>query len=258
LRLALSTGSGPLEPAFAFAAEHGITELELACQEPENRPHTFDAERIAQVKGLIAEYGAECVLHSDSAVNCAETTPGVREAVVGHLVGYARLAADLGCRTLVVHGGLEFGTTEGPLAALAETMREAVAAAGDLGVVLAIENMNVLPPEAEIRYLGCTAAEIAAILDAVPGLTACVDLGHAHLLPEGVEGFVAAVAGRIGHVQLTDNDGVHDDHLALGAGTLDVGSALAAVAAAGYGGPVAIELADRSAQLASLAHLGFR
>lgn len=49
-------------------------------------------------------------------------------------------------------------------------------------------------------------------------LTACLNLGHAHLLPDGVTRFLDHVGGRTGHVQITDNDGVSDDHLALGEG----------------------------------------
>ncbi len=48
--IALSTGRGPLEPGFEFAAAAGVFALELACQEPENKPRTFDDTRIATVR----------------------------------------------------------------------------------------------------------------------------------------------------------------------------------------------------------------
>src|SRR5699024_8473276 len=95
------------------------------------------------------------------------------------------------------------------------------------------------------------------ILDAVdsPYLTCCLDLGHAHLLTEGAETFTERFAGRIGHVQLTDNDGVHDQHLALGEGTLDIMTALRQLQRFGYTDGIAIELSDRDKQLRSLKYL---
>jgi len=258
LPIAISSGSGPVEDAFPLATELRVRHLELACQIPANRPHLWDDQRIERVRALSETHDVRCVLHSDSSVNSAETTPVVREAVLAHLLAYVDLAARLGSPVLVVHAGYHFDvdTTE-PLHMLARTLREVALRAEDRGVVLALENMNVLPAEAEIRYLGCTAEEVAAILDDTdsPALGSCLDIGHAHLLPGGIEEFTTRLAGRIVHVQLTDNDGVHDQHLTLGEGTLDIDAAMAELIAIGYDGPVAVELAGERERRASVHHL---
>lgn len=257
-QIGLSTGKVPLEEAFAFAAENGVGWLELACQEPVNFPRTFDDERIDRVRQLIDEYTMRCVVHSASFVNTAETMPGVREAAEEHLKEYIRLTHDLGCDTLIVHAGYHFSLgLDEPMAALVQTLRGCVAVAEELDVQMVLENMNVLPAEAEVLYLGCTTDEVAGILDAVdsPHLTCCLDLGHAHLLPEGARTFSERFAGRIGHVQLTDNDGVHDQHLAIGDGTLDVAESFRQLLRFGYKGGIAIELSDREQQLRSLSYL---
>lgn len=256
--IALSTGHGPLEPGFEFAAAAGVSALELACQEPENRPGCFDDTRIATVRGLVEHFGMTCVVHSASAVNCAETDPTVRPAVVAHLLEYVDLTDRLGLDTLIVHAGYHFGLgLDEPLDALARTLGEVAARAHDRGITMVLENMNVLPAEAEIRYLGCTAAEVLAILDSVdsPALEACLDVGHAHLLPGGVSEFVEVLAPRIAYVQLTDNDGVVDDHLALGQGTLDVAAAFDVLGRAGYDGLIGIELHDPTDRMVSLRYL---
>lgn len=257
-QIGLSTGKVPVEEAFPFAAEHDVRWLELACQEPINFPRTFDAARIERVRGLIEQYQMRCVVHSASFVNTAEIMPGVREASEEHLKEYVRLTRDLGCDTLIVHAGYHFSLgLEEPMAALRQTLSGCAALAEEAGVQMVLENMNVLPPEAEVLYLGCTTDEVAEVLDAVdsPHLTCCLDLGHAHLLPEGARAFTERFAGRIGHVQLTDNDGVHDQHLALGEGTLDLAESFDQLLRFGYTGGIAIELSDREAQLRSLAHL---
>ncbi|MBT0773975.1 sugar phosphate isomerase/epimerase [Kineosporia sp. J2-2] len=258
LRIALATGPQPLEDAFGRVREHGLRELEFSCQHPANRPAAFDGARAARVRAMLGEQGFGAVLHTDSAVNVAEITPGVREAVVAHLTGYVDLAVALGCPVVIVHAGYWFGDDRtARVEQAARTLGAAASYAAGLGVTLALENMNELPAEAEIRYLGCTAEEVLTILDlaASPALTACADLGHANLLPGGASAFVGQLAGRIGHVQLTDNDGVIDDHLALGTGTLDTAAALNALAATGYEGQVAIELDSPQAQALSVAHL---
>lgn len=257
-QIGLSTGKGPLEEAFSFAAEQGVQWLELACQEPANFPHTFNGARIDRVRGLIADYRMRCVVHSASFVNMAEIMPGVREAVEQHLKEYIQLTSRLGCDVLIVHAGYHFGLgLEEPLRCLFDTLRRGVELAEEVDVRLVLENMNVLPPEAEVRYLGCTTAEVAEILEAVRSayLSVCLDLGHAHLLPEGALSFAEAFRDRIGHVQLTDNDGVVDRHLALGEGTLDVAGALASLLRFGYEGCIAIELSNRDQQLRSLRYL---
>lgn len=258
LPIALSTGALPLEDAFPGASERDISWLEFACQEVVNQPETFDRRRVNGVRSLMDSTGIQGVVHTASSVNAAEIVPGVRAAVEEYLHRYIRLTHELGCSTVIVHAGFYFDLDLGErLDGLRRTLEGCARVAEPLGVTLALENMNVLPVEAEIRYLGCTADEVSAILDAVdsPTLTSCVDLGHAHLLPGGIEPFIDRFSGRIGHAQLTDNHGITDDHLALGEGTLDVAVAIERLVAGGYAGPVAIELSDVGAQDRSLAHL---
>ncbi|GLY31614.1 sugar phosphate isomerase/epimerase family protein [Kineosporia sp. NBRC 101731] len=258
LQIALATGPSPLEETFPRVAEEGLSGLEFSCQHAANRPERFDAERLTLVADLLDQHDFSAVLHTDSAVNVAEITPGVREAVAEHLTGYVDLAEGLGCPVVIVHGGYWFGDDrEARVEQAARTLGRAARYAAERGITLALENMNELPTTAEIRYLGCTADEVLTILDLAdsPALTACADLGHANLLPGGAPAFVEQLKGRIGHVQLTDNDGVIDHHLALGEGTLDVAAALDALAATGYDAQVAIELDSPDAQTRSLTHL---
>ncbi|MBZ4486734.1 sugar phosphate isomerase/epimerase [Microbacterium sp. cx-55] len=243
-RVSSSTGSDTLETGILRAAPSAGS-VELACQHPANRPDLITRARARALRELLESHNVSPIVHTDSSVNTAELYPGIRDAVRRHMDGYLDLCTQVGSRTLIVHGGLTF--SDDPSAAVDASVAmlgEWASDAASVGITLVLENMNALPAEAEIRYLGCTGAEVRHLIDTVdsPALRACVDLGHAHLLDEGVAGFVASVAGHIGHVQITDNDGVLDHHLALGTGTLDIDAALVELHAAGYRGALAVEL----------------
>lgn len=253
-RIAFSSGRDPVEAAVSFAADHDVRWLEVACQEPVNQPHAFDRDRRRRLRSHLAAHDVRPVVHTASSVNAAELVPGLRVAATTYLAESVRLAVDLGSPSVVVHAGFHFSEhVESRLEALTEVLIETAALAAAEGVILALENMNVLAPDSEIAYLGCTADEVVRILDEVdsPALTCCFDVGHAHLLPGGPVAFLERVGARIGHVQVTDNDGVVDHHLRLGTGSLDIAATLYALDAIGYDGPVAIELPDRDDQVAS-------
>lgn len=64
------------------------------------------------------------------------------------------------------------------------------------------------------------------------------NIGHANLVPEGVEGFLDALGiERLGQVRLCDNDGEYEAHLPPGEGTVDFHGLFSALTAAGWQGP---------------------
>ena len=243
-----------IERSLQVATELGIDVVELACQHRNQWPARLADSARRLVRSEARARRLELVVHSDSAVNVAEPHREIRAAVKDHLEQYLRLSADVGATRLVVHGGLHFDSSDRStvLDAAVDTLTAVAEKAQNRGVTLVLENMNVL--HSEIDFFGTTAADIIDILDAVgsPSLRACADLGHAHLLPGGIPAFVAALGLRIDYVQLTDNDGHIDRHLPLGAGTVDLGAAAAALAAVAYTGPVVAELDDEADRRVSI------
>lgn len=111
-----------------------------------------------------------------------------------------------------------------------------VKAADDCGVVVTVENVDE-PPEV-----------LRTVLDAVPGLRYCLDVGHAHLdkRTDGVRTYLAALDDRLGLVHVHDNHGGHgeagDEHLPFGQGTIDLERDVRALVARGYDGHVTLEI----------------
>jgi fructoselysine 3-epimerase len=75
-----------------------------------------------------------------------------------------------------------------------------------------------------------------------PRLGILLDTGHLHVNGEDLVDGVGKLGPLLGHVDLDDNDGSGDAHLAPGAGTTDFTGFPAALRQAGYNGYVAAEL----------------
>ncbi len=75
-----------------------------------------------------------------------------------------------------------------------------------------------------------------------PLLGILLDTGHLHVNGEDLAAGVAKLGPLLGHVDLDDNDGSTDAHLAPGAGTIDFAPFAAALEQSGYTGYVAAEL----------------
>lgn len=244
-----NTGPGLAEDYFAETHELGLNWLELGGNRPANFPPAWTQERIDNVKRRSEQFGIAYCLHSASFVNTAEIMPGVREASVQHLLDYIRLAAKMEARHLVVHFGYHFSLfPEQVYESLLSTYRVAVEEAERLKVPLMVENMNLLHPDAEILYLGTTVEELKVVFDSIdsPYLGLALDIGHANLIPGGVEPFINAFGPRIGGTHLSDNDGKIDRHWTIGSGTLPWAEMLGKLRAAGYGGSYTIELSTRN------------
>lgn len=157
-------------------------------------------------------------------------------ADLARFVGFMDAMAPLGTKTFNVHL-LEART--GPAVSLeAKTswLADLAEAAQDRGVVLTVENLDE-PPEILRR-----------VLDAVPGLECCLDLGHAHLdgRADGGRQYLAALRSRLGLVHAHDNHGGHgkagDEHLAFGKGTIDLERDVRAIKESGYDGHATLEI----------------
>jgi sugar phosphate isomerase/epimerase len=108
-------------------------------------------------------------------------------------------------------------------------------AAKDRGVVVTVENLDETPQE------------LRQVLDAVPDLAYCLDVGHAHLdkREDGGRTYLEALGDRLGLVHLHDNHGGHgkegDEHLSFGKGTIDLERDVRAIKAR-YDGRATLEI----------------
>jgi len=237
-RIGYDAGSTRLEDALATAGRHGFLYLDFNADTGANRLDAWDAARVRAVRQTCEQHGIHLGLHTSSAVNVAEFSPHVSQGVDDYLKANVDLAVRLGCDWVVVHGGYHFSSAvKERIAASLERLKRLTAHAEAAGAYLVLENLNREPDRAEIHYLAHNVEECRIYFDAIqsPRFGWAFTINHAHLVPEGINGFIDAFgAARIGEVRLADNTGEYEIHLLPGEGTIDFKSMFTRLESSGY------------------------
>jgi sugar phosphate isomerase/epimerase len=187
-RIGFDAGSMRLEEALAWAVTHGFHYVDFNADRPPNRLDTWDAARLRAVREQCAQHNIHLGLHTLSAVNVAEFSPFVSEAVDVYLRANIDFAQRLGCAWMIVHAGYHFSSNiAARREAALEHLQRAVAHAEPAGVRLLLENLNFEPDDAEVHYLGHTVEECRYYFDAIASAHFgwAFTVNHAHLVPEG-------------------------------------------------------------------------
>jgi sugar phosphate isomerase/epimerase len=229
-----------LEEGIAWAAQHGVRHIDIQLDTAANAVTAFDDRRAAAIRSACERHGIHLGLHTLSAVNVAEYSPYVGEAVDAYLKSYVDICPKLGAEWIVVHAGYHF-TSDKPLRMQAgrERLQRIADYAEKKKARILLENLNKEPADAEVHYLAHTVEEWRYYWDIEsPALQLSFTANHAHLVPEGIAGFVDALDfRRVGEVRLADcwRNG-HEEHLKPGAGDLDFGDMFRRVEGRGFTG----------------------
>jgi sugar phosphate isomerase/epimerase len=230
-----------LEDAIVWAARHEVRHIDIQLDTGANALTGFDERRCAAIRAACADRGIHLGLHTLSAVNVAEYSPYVGEAVDDYLKAYVDVASRLGAEWIVVHAGYHFTTDiEARMQAGLARLQRIVAYAESRRALILLENLNKEPADAEMHYLAHTIAEWRYYFERIdsPSFRLSFTANHAHLVPEGIAGFVDALdMRRVAEVRLADcfRNG-HEVHLAPGAGDLDFADMFRRIEGKGFTG----------------------
>ena len=230
-----------LEEGIEWAAQHAVRFIDIQLDTAANAVTAFDDRRAERVRQLAATHGITLGLHTLSAVNIAEYSPYVSEAVDAYLKSYIDIYAKLGAQWIVVHAGYHFtDDIDMRMQAGCARLQRMVDYAEQKGAVLYLENLNNEPADAEVHYLAHTVAEWMYYFDRIrsPNFRMSFTANHAHLVPDGVDGFIDAIDfSRVGEVRLADCRRLgKEEHLQPGAGDLDFGNMFKRIEAKGFKG----------------------
>jgi len=158
------------------------------------------------------------------------------QASLARFVGFMDALAPLGIRIFNAHFLEARSAPRVSPEAKTSWFADLVKAASDRRVEVTVENVDE-PPDV-----------LRKVLDAVPGLRYCLDVGHAHLdrRTDGGREYLAALGDRLGLAHIHDNHGGHgepgDEHLPFGQGTIDLPRDVLALKARGYDGHATLEI----------------
>lgn len=230
-----------LEAGIELAAQHGVRYIDVQLDTGDNAFDRFDAARCAGIRKACETHGIHLGLHTASAVNVAEYAPLVSEAVDRYLGAYLDIYRELGAQWIVLHAGYHFSSDQPQrMQAGLDRIKRLVERAERTGAMLYLENLNKEPADAEVHYLAHTVEEWRWYFERIhsPSFRLSFTANHAHLVPEGVDGFIDALDfTRVGEVRLADcwRNG-HEQHLLPGRGDLDFGSMFRRIEASGFRG----------------------
>ena len=197
-----------IEDGIEVAIRHGVRFLDLKIDVAPNAIETLTDERVTAIRAACEQHDIHVGIHTMSAVNVAEVAPHVRDGVDRYLRGHLDACKRLGGEWMVVHAGYHF-TSDVKLRMEAglERLKRLSGYAEEIGVTILLENMNWEPDDAEVHYLAHNLEETQYYFDRLhsPRLRWAFTANHAHLVPEGIDGFLDAMdISRCDEVRLAD------------------------------------------------------
>ncbi len=229
----------PLADEFAFAAENGFDFLELTVEPPHARLESISSreiKRLSRLHRLPVPIG-----HGIWYLPYAHPVEVIRRACRAYWDEYLTLCFELGITAANIHTNFSY-----PRALYAEVLENhfeflagLVEAGREKGVKIMLEPVGDPGRKAEMTD---------ELLKGVDGLYLHLDLGHLHMAEDdGGIGFIRRHRDKILHVHVSDNNGLEDQHLPIGCGTVDFPTLLGELKQAGYEGAFTLEIfaADR-------------
>ncbi|MFN3326318.1 MAG: sugar phosphate isomerase/epimerase family protein [Bryobacteraceae bacterium] len=218
-----------------WMARLGLDFIDLTLEPPGAPSWSVDARAIRRV---LESYNMQAVGHTAYYLPIASAIRELRLSAVEELRRCMRVFRDVGARWMNVHPDrhVPFHDREFCIRMNQESLRTLLVESEKTGVGLMIEN---LPGEFN------SASQLGELLDPLPELALHLDIGHCNLMVSHntTEEILARYGSRLRHVHLHDNRGGHADlHLPLGAGNIDVRSALRALQRTGYDSTITLEV----------------
>lgn len=188
-----------------LAKQHGFEMIEILGESP-----FYEKD-----KGEFKDCGIDMKIHAATVdINIASLNTGIRAESVRQMIECGHYAEKINANTITVHPGI-IGRNEPHLRKWA--LEIAVESIGEIidntNVEVSVENMPV-----HGKFLGNMVEEIEIIQEET-GCSLTIDTGHGNTCGNLEE---MLSLKNISYCHLNDNDGVKDQHIAIGDGTLDL------------------------------------
>ena len=239
----------PFDQFLSMCNDLGMSYVEIQTEHPYT-PSEMNRKRVDEVMELVDTYSLDIILHGPLFdTNLSSLKENIRRASVVFTQECVKLASRLNANLLVVHAGSFPGDLPNSLMnkardQLHSSLSELTKVAMNSGVTIGVENKQ----KSEDRELVLYPDEHLEVVEAFrdQGVRAVLDIGHAHTANGELANYTHLLNDLIIELHLHDNNGISDDHLPLGAGSIDFESFFEAVRSIGFAGPAILELKSRS------------
>lgn len=223
-------------------AELKFDYFELTMDPPQAHYRMIRQEKKNIIKTL-ARHKMKIMCHLPSFVFTADLTPSIREASLNEVLNSLDVAAELGCLKVVLHPsyilGLSVFVMEKARDYAIESLGTIMERADKLGILLCLENLF---PKTHFLV---EPDEFVEIFENFPKLKLTLDTGHAHIGDKDGRralDFIKRFPDRISHIHVSDNLGEEDNHLPVGAGTVNFPEIVKAIKEIGYDDTITLEV----------------
>jgi sugar phosphate isomerase/epimerase len=230
-----------LQELEAFS-ELGFDYVELTMDPPQAH-YKVIRDQTTELLNTLDRLDLGLVCHLPTFISTADLTDSIREASLNEVLESLEVAAILQPLKVVLHPsyitGLSLVVPGQAKQYAMRSLETIVRRAHQLGLCICIENMfpqshSLVKPE-----------DFVEILERFPSLNLTLDTGHAHIGETGEKRsleFIKRFPKRIGHLHVNDNFGKEDNHLPVGAGTVDFSKIVTALREIGYNDTVTLEV----------------
>lgn len=232
----------PVTDELIDIAALGFDYLELTMDPPQAH-YSIIRQQMNSIRSALDASSLNIICHLPTFVSTADLTDSIREASLQEMFHSLEVAAELGSQKVVLHpghiGGLGVYVKEAALARANDSLASIIGRAQALGLCVCLENMF---PRCQAYF--CP-ADFVEIFQRFPDLKLTLDTGHANIAsPNGrrILEFIEKYGHRIGHLHVSDNHGERDDHIPVGAGTIDFLKIAKALAKCGYDDTATLEI----------------
>jgi len=238
----------PFNQFLSMCSDLGMRYIEIQTEHPYT-PSEMGRKRVNEVRELVDTCGLDILLHGPLFdTNLSSLKECIRRASVKFVQECVELASRLDADLLVVHAGSYPGDLPNNLMnkardQLHRSFSELTKVAVNSGVIIGVENKQ----KSEDRELVLYPDEHLEIVEAFrdQGVRAVLDIGHAHTANCDLADYTRLLDDLIIELHLHDNNGISDDHLPLGEGSIDLLSFFEEVKTTGFAGPTILELKNK-------------
>lgn len=217
-----------------WIGRNGFDFVDLTVEPPQSDIENLDSEKINCV---LEKYHLGVVVHTPSYLPIAHPYSSIRNMAVKEGCARIDFAAAVGASIITVHfyeppTCLQEYTVAWHLEALLPLSEYA----GNLDIMIALEHNPRSHGSRQLAY-------VEKIVEAAPQVGVQLDSGHCFMEeePHAWETYVKRFNSRIVHVHLSENDGMHDQHLPIGCKLPDWPHRIRVLREIGYDGTITLE-----------------